>query len=118
MENKDNKHKTQKNKEYNDEENEEIGLEEDNLGYENLNEIVVIENIILSIFVYQVFLNLFKMYLNLVNYEIGKDYLKYIICSFLSMIILTIFGKMFSIEHLDYLRINFLQLIATNNCDL
>ena len=49
------------------------------LGYENLSDIIVIENIILSIFVYQVFLNLFKMYLNMVNYEIGKDYLKYIV---------------------------------------
>ena len=65
------------------------------LDYEYLNETAIMHNILLSIFIYQVFLNLFKMYLNLVNYEIGKDYLKYIICAFLSMLTLTIIGKIF-----------------------
>lgn len=83
------------------------------LGYENLSEIIIIENIILSIFIYEVFLNLFKMYYNLVNYEIGKDYLKYIVCCFLSMIVLTIFGKMFNLMHLDFLRINALAAVLT-----
>ena len=55
------------------------------LNYNNLSDNVVLTNILFSIFVYQFFLNIFKMYLNLVNYEVGKDYLKYIICSFLSM---------------------------------
>ena len=83
------------------------------LGYDNLNDKVIIQNALLSVFIYQVFLNLFKMYFNLVNYEIGKDYLKYIICCFLSMVILTIAGKTFSIEHLDFLRINALASVLT-----
>lgn len=83
------------------------------LEYENLNDIVIIRNILLSIFIYQFFLNIFKMYFNLVNYEIGKDYLKYIICCFLSMFILTIIGKVFSIDHLDFLRINALASVLT-----
>ena len=83
------------------------------LGYENLNEEAVIHNIVLSILIYELFLNIFKMYLNLVNYEVGKDYLKYIICSFLAMIFLTIFGKVFDIFYLDYLRINALAAVLT-----
>ncbi len=83
------------------------------LGYEYLDEIAIISNIALSIFIYQVFLNMFKMYFNLVNYEIGKDYLKYIICSIISMIVLTIIGKTFSIKYLDYLRINALAAVLT-----
>lgn len=86
------------------------------LNYEDINEISAIRNIALSIFIYQVFLNLFKMYFNLINYEVGKDYLKYIICSFLSMIVLTIFGKAFSIEYLDYLRINALAAVLSAGC--
>ena len=83
------------------------------LGYENLNEIAIIYNILLSMFIYQVFLNLFKMYFNLVNYEIGKDYLKYIVCCLISMVILTIIGKLFLIEYLDFLRINALASVLT-----
>ncbi len=83
------------------------------LGYDNLDESAIIRNIILSIFIYQIFLNAFKMYLNLVNYEVGKDYLKYIICSFLSMVLLTLFGKLFNIYYLDFARINALAAVLT-----
>ena len=75
------------------------------LGFNDFN-INIISNIIVAIFIFQVFLNLFNMYQNLIYYEIGKDYLKYIICSFLSMCVLTLFGKIFVIEYLEYLRIN------------
>ena len=85
------------------------------LDYEYLNETAVLFNIVLSILIYQGFLNIFKMYFNLVNYEIGKDYLKYIICSVLAMIVLTIMGKVFHIEYLDYLRINALACVLTSS---
>ena len=81
------------------------------LDFENPDEIAVIRNIALSIFVYQVFLNLFKMYFNIVNYEIGKDYLKYVVCAMLSMVVLTLIGKTFSIRYLDFLRINALTAV-------
>lgn len=84
------------------------------LNYENLNEIAVISNILLSIFMYQVFLNFFKMYSNLVSYEIGKDYLKYIMSCILAMMFLTIFGKLFQIQYLDFLRINALACVLTS----
>ena len=61
-----------------------------------------------SILIYMFFLNYFKMYLNLVQYEIGKDYLKYIVCSLLSSLLLSLIGKAFNLEYLDYLRINVL----------
>ena len=62
------------------------------LNYQELYKTAIAKNIILSIFVYEVFLNFFKMYQNMVNYEEGSDYLKYIFCSFLSMGVLTFFG--------------------------
>ena len=83
------------------------------LNYNNLSEQVVLTNILFSIFVYQFFLNIFKMYLNLVNYEVGKDYLKYIICSFLSMATLTCIGRCFNVIQLDYLRINALASVLS-----
>ena len=75
------------------------------LGFNDF-DISIISNILVAIFIFQVFLNLFNMYQNLIYYEIGKDYLKYIICSFLSMCVLTLFGKVFVIKYLEYLRIN------------
>ena len=81
------------------------------LGFNGISDKIIISNILLSVFIYFVFLCLFRMYQNLIYYEIGKDYLKYIICSFLSMIILTVFGKIFGIVYLDYLRINALSAV-------
>ena len=75
------------------------------LGF-NYSDPSIISNIVVSIFIFQTFLNLFNMYQNMIYYEIGKDYLKYIICSFLSMCVLTLFGKIFGLAYLDYLRIN------------
>ncbi len=86
------------------------------LGFENLGKMLIFRNIIVSIFVYQVFLNLFRMYFNMVNYEIGRDYLKYIICSVLSMATLTIIGKLLGIYILDYLRINALASVLSAGC--
>lgn len=83
------------------------------LDYEGLDEMLIIRNIVVSIVVYQAFLNLFSMYFNMVNYEIGKDYLKYIICAVLSMALLTFIGKVFYIHILDYLRINALTCVLS-----
>ncbi len=86
------------------------------LNYQELYKTAIAKNIILSIFVYEVFLNFFKMYQNMVNYEEGSDYLKYIFCSFLSMGVLTFFGKLLGIFYLDYLRINALASVLTAGC--
>ena len=86
------------------------------LDYQELYKTAIAKNILLSICVYEAFLNFFKMYLNMVNYEEGTDYLKYIFCSFLSMGVLTFFGKMLGIFYLDYLRINALAGVLTAGC--
>ena len=86
------------------------------LNYQELYKTAIAKNILLSVFIYEVFLNFFKMYQNMVNYEEGTDYLKYIFCSFLSMGVLTFFGKLLGIFYLDYLRINALASVLTAGC--
>ena len=86
------------------------------LDYQELYKTAIAKNIVLSICVYEVVLNFFRMYLNMVNYEEGTDYLKYIFCSFLSTGILTFFGKLLGVFYLDYLRINALAGVLTAGC--
>lgn len=59
------------------------------------------------VIVYQIFLNCFRMYQNMMRYEVGKDYIKYILSSFLSLTVLTIVDKAFNLEFLT-LRTNVL----------
>lgn len=71
---------------------------------------VPIDNIkvlVVVVIVYQIFLNIFRMYQNMMRYEVGKDYIKYIISAFLSMIILSIVYKAFSLEYIN-LKVNVL----------
>ena len=63
--------------------------------------------ILIVVIVYQIFLNIFHMYQNMMRYEVGKDYIKYIISAFLSMIILSIVYKAFSLEYIN-LKVNVL----------
>ena len=51
---------------------------------------VLVVQIAVVVIVYQIFLNIFRMYQNMMRYEVGKDYIKYIISAFLSMIISSI----------------------------
>lgn len=57
--------------------------------------------------IYQIFLNIFRMYQNMLRYEVGKDYIKYILSSFLSLTVLTIVDKAFDLEFVT-LRTNVL----------
>ena len=59
------------------------------------------------VIVYQIFLNCFRMYQNMMRYEVGKDYIKYILSSFLSLTVLTIVDKAFNLEFVT-LRTNVL----------
>ena len=63
--------------------------------------------ILIVVIIYQIFLNIFRMYQNMMRYEVGKDYIKYIISAFLSMIILSIIYKAFSLEYIN-LKVNIL----------
>lgn len=68
---------------------------------------VLVVQIAVVVIVYQIFLNIFRMYQNMMRYEVGKDYIKYIISAFLSMIILSIVYKAFSLEYIN-LKVNVL----------
>lgn len=59
------------------------------------------------VIVYQIFLNCFRMYQNMMRYEVVKDYIKYILSSFLSLTVLTIVDKAFNLEFVT-LRTNVL----------
>ena len=68
---------------------------------------VLVVQIAVVVIVYQIFLNIFRMYQNMMRYEVGKDYIKYIISAFLSMIILSIVYKAYSLEYIN-LKVNVL----------
>lgn len=68
---------------------------------------ILVVQIAVVVIVYQIFLNIFRMYQNMMRYEVGKDYIKYIISAFLSMIILSIVYKAFSLEYIN-LKVNVL----------
>ena len=76
-----------------------------NVPIDNIKALVV--QIAIVVIVYQIFLNIFRMYQNMMRYEVGKDYIKYIISAFLSMIILSIIYKAFSLEYIN-LKVNIL----------
>lgn len=76
-----------------------------NVPIDNIKALVV--QIAIVVIVYQIFLNIFRMYQNMMRYEVGKDYIKYIISAFLSMIILSIVYKAFSLEYIN-LKVNIL----------
>lgn len=76
-----------------------------NVPIDNIKALVM--QIAVVVIVYQIFLNIFHMYQNMMRYEVGKDYIKYIISAFLSMIILSIVYKAFSLEYIN-LKVNVL----------
>ena len=69
-------------------------------------------DMVIVVFVYQIFLNCFRMYQNMIRYEVGKDYVKYIISASLSVVILTLIDKGFNLEYIN-LRVNVLSGILT-----
>lgn len=76
-----------------------------NTQIENVKKFVI--EMIVVIVVYQIFLNIFRMYQNMMRYEVGKDYVKYIASALLSLVILTIVDKAFNLEYIN-LRVNWL----------
>ena len=63
--------------------------------------------ILIVVIIYQIFLNIFRMYQNMMRYEVGKDYIKYIISAFLSMTVLSLSDKAFHLEYIN-LKVNVL----------
>ena len=69
-------------------------------------------DMVIVVIVYQIFLNCFRMYQNMIRYEVGKDYVKYIISASLSVVILTLIDKGFNLEYIN-LRVDVLSGILT-----
>lgn len=59
-----------------------------------------IKQVCLCVVIYEIFLNVFHMYQNMLHYEVGKDYVKYIISAILSVGTITIIAKILGLEYL------------------
>ena len=82
------------------------------LSIEITNIITLVKELVIAVFIYEVFLNIFQMYRNMMRYEVGKDYIKYIISSFLSILVITIFDLIFHLEYLN-IKLNVLAGVLT-----
>lgn len=82
------------------------------LNIEITNIITFIKEIAIAILIYEAFLNIFQMYRNMMRYEVGKDYVKYIISAFLSILIISICDFIFHFQYLN-IRLNVLSGILT-----
>ena len=72
------------------------------------NELIV--QMLLLVITYQLFMNIFKLYQNMIRYEMGTDYIKYVISSLLSIIIVSIIN-LISGNLGGYYRVNVLTCI-------
>ena len=59
-----------------------------------------IKQVGVCIVIYEIFLNVFHMYQNMLHYEVGKDYVKYIINAILSVGTITVIAKILGLEYL------------------
>ena len=77
------------------------------LNYKIYNIIKFVQEIAMAILIYQVFLNIFQMYRDLIRYEIGKDYIKYMCIGLISTIAMMAISSALNFEYLG-IRINIL----------
>lgn len=82
------------------------------LNVEITNISILVKEIAIAILVYEVFLNAFQMYRNMVQYEVGKDYVKYILSAFLAIFVISICDLIFHFQYL-ILRLNVLSGVLT-----
>ncbi len=74
--------------------------------------ITLIKELAIAVVTYEIFLNIFQMYRNMMRYEVGKDYVKYIISSIIAIIILSILALTFHFKYLD-IKLNILAGVLT-----
>ena len=72
-----------------------------------LNIVLVLKGIAIYILVYQMYFNVLGLYQNMVEYEMGKDYINYIVAAIFSIISITIISIVFKIEYIT-LKVNVL----------
>ncbi|MEG0873104.1 MAG: nucleoside-diphosphate sugar epimerase/dehydratase [Clostridia bacterium] len=70
----------------------------------------ILNTVIVAIIVYQVFLNLFSIYNNMIRYENGKDYLIYIFICMTSCIVVSLISQIFNLNMVT-VKTNFLACI-------
>lgn len=67
----------------------------------------LIKELCMAILVYEIYLNILQMYKNMIRYEIGKDYVKYMFVGLISTLSLIIISQILKFEYLG-IRINVL----------
>ena len=67
----------------------------------------LLKGIGIHILFYQMFLNIFGLYQNLLEYEVGKDYIKYIFVAVFSIVTISTLGIIFQLSYISF-KINVL----------
>lgn len=67
----------------------------------------LVKELCVAVLVYEIYLNLFQMYRNMIRYEIGKDYIKYMFICLISTISLIVISHILQLEYLG-IRVNVL----------
>lgn len=67
----------------------------------------LIKELCMAVLVYEIYLNILQMYKNMIRYEIGKDYVKYMFIGLISTLSLIIISRLLKLEYLG-IRINVL----------
>ena len=67
----------------------------------------LIKELCMAILVYEIYLNILQMYKNMIRYEIGKDYVKYMFIGLVSTVSLIVISQILRLEYLG-IRINVL----------
>ncbi len=74
---------------------------------DNIFNFIKVKEVVIAILTYQAFLNIFQMYRDLIRYEIGKDYIKYMLVGLISTITMMALSKILKFNYLG-IRINVL----------
>lgn len=67
----------------------------------------LVKELCVAVLVYEIYLNIFQMYRNMIRYEIGKDYIKYMFICLISTISLIVISHILQLEYLG-IRVNVL----------
>lgn len=72
------------------------------LDVKDLNVTLLAKEIVIYIVIYELYLNIFKLYQNMLEYEVGNDYIKYIFSSMFSIISIYIIGLIIDSPYLSF----------------
>ena len=67
----------------------------------------LIKELCMAVLVYELFLNILQMYKNMIRYEIGKDYIKYMFSCLCSIVMMLVLSQVLRLEYLG-IRVNVL----------